>query len=388
MNQAEVIPFLAAQRPSDILCLGSRTGDMSDALNSLELQCPEKFNKATVYASIADDDAMGRVEPNKETAIFTTFDSSKGLERPICVIFDFTEAYWLTRVRKPQQSSKILRNIFCVAASRGKAKIVFVENKQELLSPASLASNWQRNDELDDVDISGMFDFKYKEDVEDCFRLLHIQEIPRKERSVIKVNDSDGMIDLSTCIGIYQEAAFFRNYSIDAAIEQYMSVNQDQKFKFSEEVRRASLEYKILFLTALETHQDRYVKQVTPPFIGKDATKEIVDRLGTVFVPDETVQVSCMIGFEDEHGEGFNALGRCDVLRDDIVYELKFVSELKHEHYLQCACYMIALGLTKGVLWNVKDNRMVLITVPDEKKFLTAVAKAVTSSFVRTLSFS
>ena len=40
------------------------------------------------------------------------------------------------------------------------------------------------------------------------------------------------------------------------------------------------------------------------------------------------------------------------VIKNDIVYELKFVSELTHEHFLQCASYVVALGLEKGILWN------------------------------------
>ena len=67
-----------------------------------------------------------------------------------------------------------------------------------------------------------------------------------------------------------------------------------------------------------------------------------------------------------------------DVVRDTTVYELKFVSELMHEHFLQCACYMVAMNLPKGILWNTRDNSAYQITVPDRKAFLNAVARAVT----------
>ena len=87
MERAQVVDFLAKQKPSDVLCLGSRTGSMPRALNSLEKHYPKKYNKQTVYASIADEDRSS-TSPDKSTAIFTTFDSSKGLERKICVVFD------------------------------------------------------------------------------------------------------------------------------------------------------------------------------------------------------------------------------------------------------------------------------------------------------------
>ena len=77
---------------------------MSRTLNSLERLYPETFNKQTVYASIADNDSIGSVDPGKDTAIFTTYDSSKGLERKICVVFDFMESYWVTRLEKRSKS--------------------------------------------------------------------------------------------------------------------------------------------------------------------------------------------------------------------------------------------------------------------------------------------
>lgn len=385
MGQTSVVRFLAKQDPSDILCLGSRTGDMAKTLNSLEKLYPEKFNKRTVFASIADNDSFGSVEPSKNTAIFTTFDSSKGLERKICVVFDFTENYWETRLQKPQQSYEILRNIFCVAASRGKSQIVFAmgkkrEAEEKLLTERNLATDSRLSHRIQDMDISSMFDFKYKEDVESCYRLLRVKEIPRTDHSIIKVAESDEMIDLSPCIGIYQEAVFFNDYSIEKAIDQYFLTHEDQRFLYNESVQKASLEYKILFLTSMETQQNRYRFQ---PYVSDQSKLEIIERLQTVFSPEETVQESCSIGFTDPDGRPFYANGRCDVLVSDAVYELKFVLELQHEHFLQCACYMVALGLKVGILWNVRDNKMYQVTVPDREKFLDAVVTAITKGVQR-----
>ncbi len=41
-----------------------------------------------------DNDSIGSTQPTPNTAIFTTFDSSKGLERKVCVILDYTKSYW------------------------------------------------------------------------------------------------------------------------------------------------------------------------------------------------------------------------------------------------------------------------------------------------------
>lgn len=133
MNNKQVVEFLSRQEPGDVLCLGSRSGDLSKTLNKLEEDYPEIYNKNTVYASISDTDSAGATEPKKDSAIFTTYDSSKGLERKIVVVFDYTESYWSVRIGKPLQSYEILRNIFCVAASRGKNQIIFVESDEVIM---------------------------------------------------------------------------------------------------------------------------------------------------------------------------------------------------------------------------------------------------------------
>ena len=110
----------------------------------------------------------------------------------------------------------------------------------------------------------------------------------------------------------------------------------------------------------------------------------ICARLGELFSPNDDVQVPCKIDFaEIENGlKSFSATGLADVVKDDTVYELKFVSELTHEHFLQCASYMVALNIDKGVLWNTRDNTAFQITIPDKKAFLNAVAKAITKGAI------
>ena len=76
------------------------------------------------------------------------------------------------------------------------------------------------------------------------------------------------------------------------------------------------------------------------------------------------------------------AHGRVDVLKDDVVYELKFVSELSHENFLQCASYIVAMRLEKGILWNTRNNQAFEIRVPDRKAFLDEVVNTVTKGYL------
>ena len=140
-----------------------------------------------------------------------------------------------------------------------------------------------------------MFDFKYKEDVEECYSLIKTVEINKDDQLPIDICNRDGLIDLSPCIGIYQEAIYFNGYNIDDGINFHLSIDPDRKFLYSEEVRNADLQRKILFLTSLETHQNRYREQVDIPFVLDKDKDAICKRLATVLNRDEEVQKVCKL---------------------------------------------------------------------------------------------
>lgn len=384
MSIEEVINYLSTQNTEDILCLGARNGKLAFVLNELEERFPDKFNKKTVFASISDREANGATEPKETSAIFTTYDSSKGLERKICVVFDFTESYWGIRINQPQTSYEVMRNIFCVAASRGKEHIIFVKYEEAKLSEKTLSSYVESHCNYKPFDISSMFDFKYKEDVEKCFRKIEVTKKQLPDQSIIAICNKDELIDLSPCIGIYQEAMFFSNYDIDVAIKLHLFFNDNKNYLYDEKVKKSSLDEKILFLTSLETGQARYRTQVQYPFVSQVQREMLLERLSTIFSTEEDAQVECSLSFAiEENGTRiYPIMGYADVVKDDIVYELKYVTELTHEHFLQCACYMIALELEKGILWNTRDNVMYEIQIPNRKDFMDSVINAITKGNV------
>lgn len=389
-NDYRLKELLLNTAPKDMLCLGQNNGQRSAMLNYLETTKPEVFNKYTVWSNTSDNDA-GSTQPSPDCAIFTTYDGCKGMERPLCVVFDWSEAYWAARTQKPDVKYEIIRNIFCVAASRGKHKIIFVSTtKDERLKNASINGSFVANPNYEDQQISKMFDFKYIEDVEDAYKCLDTKMIQPQD-SVIDIQTSDGLIDLSSCIGIYQEAAYFNEYNISKDIQQFFNINCGKEYLKVEGYEDWAVDDQILYLVSLETNQDRYMKQVKTPFVTEDEWKLVEQRLATHFTRDEYVQKECQLEFCDENGKPmFDATGFCDVVKErmdgkpgNAVYELKFVEELSHIHFLQCACYMVSLNYSVGYLWNVKDNQMYEITIPDRQGFLNKVVKAVTKGHVQ-----
>lgn len=377
MSEDEVFDYVSGLDPKSVLVLGAKAGHMTDLQNRLEEECSDVWNKYTVWSKIMEQDG-GATQPDPNCAVFTTYDGSKGMERDVCVLFDWSERYWYSRLYHDSTRVKIIRNIFCVAASRGKKRIILVEPpKGDLLTFDVIRETVSvRSEPQTKFEMSGMFDYKYLEDVEDCYKLLDTEQV-RLEGEIINAPLSDGLIDLSSCIGNYQEASFFQNYDIDAAVEFCRRMNMGdmvQRYNTS----GWSVAGKVLYVTALETNQVRYVSQVPWNFVPDWVRDQIHERLSSVFRPDEQVQKTCNIKLE---GTGYGPMslnGICDVLKDQVVYELKFVSSLSHIHFLQCACYMLAMDLKDGYLWNVRSGEMWHIAIPDRKSFLDQVVRTVT----------
>ncbi|MDF9627527.1 AAA family ATPase [Mesomycoplasma ovipneumoniae] len=255
MDLDQIKEFLSKQEPSDILCLGKNHGQMSKVLNYLEDKHWHIFNKDTVYASIGNaeknlnraqkpaiSDAENNLDPEEKTAIFTTFDKSKGLERPICVIFDFTESYWFRRLEKIASNYEILRNLFCVAASRGKEKIIFVEPpykvEDKILDEDTLIKSQSSNHQKDKLEysMSTMFQHNYGKDIIEMRQILDVEQMHTEDKSEIEAKNRDGQINLTPCAGIFLEASYFNDWQIDKTIRHFI----EHKYNYSEKNKNNS----------------------------------------------------------------------------------------------------------------------------------------------------
>ncbi|WP_341490881.1 AAA family ATPase [Mesomycoplasma ovipneumoniae] len=386
MGMEEIQEFLATQKPADILCLGYRSGKMTELLNYLEENHSDIFNKKTVYASIREKDA--NLSPKKNSAIFTTYDSSKGLEKPICVVFDFDLLYWKIRLQQITTNYEILKNIFCVAASRGKEKIIFFKPEfpnlplnEVIIKQSKYLEKWSE----DSFAMSTMFDHKYEEDIEYMLQMLDIKKIKTEDKSEIKVKTKDALIDLTPCVGIFLEASYFNNWQIDKEIRHFIELKYDhsekqqkQQFKEYENYikERNSIKDLTLFLVYLQTDQERYIKQTQPDFADDNAVDQMHKRLSKALKKDEIIQQKCWLKFSDDDLT-IRVEGIADVIKNDIVYELKFVSDLTTAHFLQTASYMLALKKEKGILWNIRNNEMHEIRIKNREEFSEKLAQTI-----------
>lgn len=427
MSAGEVAVYLSTKEPEDILALSPKKGTGVDVLNDLEHLAPDKFNKYTTYASIKDTDF--NADPDSETAIFTTYDSSKGMERPICVIFDYVPDYFNIRMNMPDVNPEIIRNIFLVAASRGKDEIIFVKPKRK-----RVANNYDDPEnvgfipieEFQDLqvaettyqpfNISGMFNFKYVEDIEACYDLLEIEEQPllkSESREILDIQTSDGLLDISPTIIEYAKGSFFKDFDIyerlaqmfnngELEISQYqyfqkavnfqkdkahkgeyetiiehpkafgINVRKGKKYETNFKHDKDDLQWQLLVLLAAETKVYAYIRQINRRYITKAEKQTLIERLNSLLSPSDTHDVLSFIN------GNLTFYGFTDVVKDDTAYSITYIDEIKYTDYLTCAMKMILTGANKGVVWSLKTNQRMTVTIPDRQKFMDQVVSTIT----------
>lgn len=395
-SYGQALSMMKRMEPSELLALGKRRGDLARALNTLESSNPEKFNKSTVYASIKDSD--GNIKHGQDSAVFTTFDASKGLERDTCFVFDYDDENWRMRTNMPGTDPEILRNVFLVAASRGKRRIVFVESDMaesalagtkdaigyvpvssfsDLPVAKKYPSYVNRSGEVQVLHPSECFEFKYSEDVDAARALLVTRRLDHGSGPVIDLDRADGLVDLAPVVGMWQEALCFDGYNAEHALIECSS-------QFEERLMRKlgrSEWFDALVLGAAQTDQLRYVDQVDSEPAAPIA-EAIRARVAEHLPRTVEVQRGCSLNGKASSDDGHHSSqvafgGRIDAVADGVAWELKFVGELSADHFLQLGMYLVMSGLKKGILWNVRTNERHEVRVSDAKTFMDAVINCV-----------
>lgn len=419
LDQSEAVHYLTQLDPSQVLVLGKRSGGtLSSALNSVEYLRPDKFNKNTVFASIKERGDLSGYD--QDNAIFTTFDSSKGLERPVAFVYDMNENYFDNRLNQAGAIPEIVRNNFLVAASRGKAEIVFVSREpnrasrwREISQAADLDEARQvisgtilEPDDLDEpmigsipvtrfldlpelrkpqyrtaMDPSQCFDHTYAENLVDAFDLVGREPLAEAGEP-IEVPGLDGLIDLAPVIDAYVPLMYFtrakvENFSLgsmeDSDIARYRRMLRQR----TRDKQRTTWN-DALFLTAVRTDQERYLLQVDKT-ITDEHDQAIIDRLEPLLPRDARAQV-----LQETEGRAIDTIdpaqwaklafaGRIDALYNKIPWILRFSAELSREAFLEAALHQVIGGYEAAVLMNVRTGERWRVTVPDHQQFMDAV---------------
>lgn len=427
------VEMISKLEPHQTLVLGQNNGSRAHALNDLAERFPHKFNKKTVYSSSRDQDT--KIDPDENTYIFTTFDTSKGMEREYCFVFDYTESYMDLRKSMPDSDPDIINNLFLVAASRGKKEIIFVTSPRtkRLPSMAELAgkigfvdiSHFDEKVEkkkLNAYIASDMFDFKYVEHVDACVDMLDVKLIHIEDRSVIDIKTNDYKLDISSAVGMYASASYFKDLNVKGMIENYLTLkavdprdiskaketlywqlenrydnglyNSLQlrpqqyslptvkgKYQTNFKHDEHDIQWQLLCYLAVTSEDRRYIREIVDRYVTKEQSKMLRDRMSTLLSRNDLHEIMHQM-CEDASIVGKDnrilIAGQYDVLHDDIVYELKFTSAIANTHLLQCAVYLLLTQREVGRVWNLRTNELVEIRIKDREEFLDRVVRCIT----------
>ena len=139
-------------------------------------------------------------------------------------------------------------------------------------------------------------------------------------------------------------------------------------------------------VTAASTEQTRYIDQVEAEPTAEEAAA-LVARLSSLLPADAQTQVKMQMDGTLVHSRSETSPARftgvADAVHEGKVWELKFVTELTREMFLQLAMYLVISGTSTGVLWNTRTDERWEVSVPDAKRFMHAVARAVTKQDYR-----
>ena len=432
MDQSEAIGYMLSLDPADMLVLGKRSGGaLSSALNSVEYLRPEVFNKNTVYASIRDRSEAA--EAPDGNAIFTTFDASKGMERPVAFVYDMDEAYFDTRVLQPGSVPEVVRNIFLVAASRGKAEIVFVQQQTRSTSRWRDVQQAGRDgadpddvrELLDDtvlteynadepaigvlpierlVRLPGMRAPQYRTamDPAHCFDHTYAENVIEAVETIqrtrldpigaeINIPNLDGLIDLAPVIDSYIGLMYFDDARAEdfalASMEATAIARYRQLLSRRTRSKQRSPWNDALFLTAVTTDQERYLRQVEQA-VSAEHDEQIIARLGQHLPRDARALmrqgIDGLVRSHTGHRAQLSFEGHIDALHDERAWVLKFAAELTREAFLEAAMHAVMGELPEAMLMNVRTGERWQVRVPDRQRFLDAVTTCVTKQAYQT----
>lgn len=392
---------LKRAEPGQVLCLGTRNGAMSVALNNLERSQPVKYNKNTVYASIQGGDST--VSYDENTAVFTTFDASKGLERDICVVFDYTSKNWKTRNGFSNVDHIVMRNIFLVAASRGKSEIIFVGNPEDQAFQRRLAGSnigyiatktfmdvtpAERPVYDKPITIQGAFDFTFVENVQECFDLIRTERIDDGAGDVISINRNDGLIDLSPAVEYMQLLLYFDNASAEAMMQSIMGADRSGKTVTTGWAARVNDDRPqawkdALMLSAASTNQSRYADQVTRN-IGRAVLDALQERMSTYLPSSSPVHrelFAAGTAFTDQGQQTpISFVGRVTAV-DSVTeefFQIYYRSELSKEVLCEMALMLCVSGKESGIVANTRTGELIRVTVPSPQDFMDAAITCIT----------
>jgi hypothetical protein len=301
--------------------------------------------------------------------VFSTFHQSKGLERPVIIIFNFDNSYF--KYYKKDKNPYICPNELYVATTRGSERLTLIHHCDNNYLPFLNIKNiekftvFNKYENIEDIertdkDIqSGVTDLCKHLPLEiilKCLTYLNINKINNKDNLLdipIKIDEEHGSESISEITGIaiplYFEYLLKNNSSVYNNLKYILENKTEKKKKLLEDIQN-NLNIKILKLDKKKdyiklsniwnSYKNGYIFKSlqisTYDWISENNLNESIERLKKLNITNNAI-------FEKEINYkylGIDIQGYIDCIDNNNIYEFKCCQEIKEEHFLQLGIYM------------------------------------------------
>jgi len=351
---AEIELQLKHYNPTDIFILApslknTTTNPIRIIANSLAA------SNIPIYVPGGDDDKIDE-QIIKGKVCFLTFHQSKGLERPVSVVYNFDESYFKYYSRNLDQTQ--CPNELYVAVTRASELLILVHHYANDFLPflkSDILEDWAdvlvyRNIKYSDPNKAKINDKKNDISVTDITKKIksNILDLVKSNLKIKQLKKATVQIVIPTIIeqqnGLYENVSeitgtvipayfeYLRTNSLILAEDKTMTqpskktkMGMDNLLKIATEycARRSGLNYKLKQI-------DNY------NWLSRSILNRCVKRLDKHISPDAIFEVE-VSNFEVIANK--KLLGCIDCIDKNIIWEFKCVKSLSTEHYIQLALY-------------------------------------------------
>jgi hypothetical protein len=355
-------------KPHDFFILAPSLRSSKSPIKILENNIKLKYKNINIYVPTSDDEKLDNtILENK--MVFSTFHQSKGLERPVIIIFNFDNSYF--KYYKKDKNPYICPNELYVATTRGSERLTLIHHCDNNYLPFLNIKNiekftvFNKYENIEDIertdkDIqSGVTDLCKHLPLEiilKCLTYLNINKINNKDNLLdipIKIDEEHGSESISEITGIaiplYFEYLLKNNSSVYNNLKYILENKTEKKKKLLEDIQN-NLNIKILKLDKKKdyiklsniwnSYKNGYIFKSlqisTYDWISENNLNESIERLKKLNITNNAI-------FEKEINYkylGIDIQGYIDCIDNNNIYEFKCCQEIKEEHFLQLGIYM------------------------------------------------
>ena len=393
-------------KPSDIFVLAPSIKSQSSAARQLENRIKLTMPDVLVYVPSKEDETLNE-ELLKDKIVFSTFHQTKGLERKVVIIFGFDQSYF--RYYKKDVNPNICPNELYVATTRGIEHLTVFHHYTNDFLPFINKDKLERYCHVEEFDIlrvkevhqsnisidtpvTDCINFLPQDIVDYCFSQLVIKKNEQFTYNKIDIplttSNDESTESVSEITGIAIPSMFefkMKNKMLiyEHLIAEYFENNLICKRDIVENIKLKPKEHHLdkIDMANLTTKQLLYIANCWNAYksgylykiyqisnytwLSPENLNTCIDRMTKLNITSDSIFEKSITIADTKEILNRKLKGYIDCYDHNnyTIYELKCVTKLTKEHYLQLAFYMYMFEMTQKtripttyVLFNILTN--------------------------------